>query len=122
MDALPKLPGEVTTGAVILLLAYMAWQVLKLIYPISKKKSDDREARLLDVIEKNATAMEKLSSSVDKNTSATIAGTNAIRVSQQREDLYTRMLVEVMRASGRAPESTVPPPPVSTQEDPSIKT
>lgn len=115
MDALPKLPSEITTGVVILLLGYMVWQVVKLIYPINRKKAEDEKNQLLDVISRNATAMEKLSQNVDRNTAATMSGTEAIKVSQQREDLFTRMLVEVMRTSGRAPESTVTPPPVSSQ-------
>lgn len=110
MDAFPKIPEVIGIGFVAIVGLWILWQIIKLVI---KSKSEDGD-KLITVVEKNAVAMEKLAKGVEENTIATKAGTEAIKTSQQREDYFTRMLVEVMRTSGRAPETTVTQPPTSS--------
>lgn len=110
MDSFPKVPEVVGIGFVAVAALWIIWQIIKLIL---KSKSEDAKM-LIDTVQQNAVAMEKLAKSVDENTVATKAGTETVKISQQRDDYYTKMLVEIMRASGRAPVTTVDPAPISS--------
>lgn len=114
----PSSVSDYTTGGVIIALAYITWQILKSVLPSLSKRADDKEKRLVDVIERNAIANEKLASNVSENTNATKEIRDEIKSSKQREDLYTSVLIEVMRASGRAPQTVKS----ATQDPPSVTT
>lgn len=117
MDAFPKIPEVIGIGFVVIAFLWVALQIIKILVPGIQKKTAEEKGTMIDVISRNATAMEKLSKSVEENTAATKAGAEAIKVGQQREDLFTRMLVEVMRTSGRTPESTMQSAPTTTHQN-----
>lgn len=104
MDKIP-IPVESIVGAVIVVLAYIGWQVVKLVYPAKRKTEEKREEHLLGVISNNATVMEKLSQNVEKNTVATNASVEANKANKLRDDLFMQAMIQVMRESGRTPPS-----------------